>query len=470
MPSRPGEDAAAVDGTPPAPPGAWGDDPGCLQLRQVSGGSTEAGASADLDRASEGSGASRQATEEAGTEARLRPPIPCGGRDGSSYGSCFWVPPPPSNVRRIYHNRKKTSYTEVVVEEAAPRPTSQTLIGLLESESNPSRCRVMKAAYLEGDASEDSNLEDVVHAADANGWPPLLIAAQRRQADAVAALLELGAAVDCRDPSSGWTPLMYAVANGDEPTVRELLKHGASVNSFAKPSDWNALCVAIMSSRGWFVEMLLEAGADLKLIKRRHPQLAEMYTAEASKCLAWCACRPKRCLSGCKACGRPQINSAEGAAAGQRLLDDAGPSLIAAIQRGQAGEVEELLEHGTDVEHRDPGSGWTPLMYAVAVGSMSIVRSLLARGASPDAVARPSCWNALCVALLESRWEVVDLLLDHGADIDIVRRFDPDVVRSCNAEVSARVQAAERRRELGPGTERSTRAALIGTSIPLAGA
>eukprot|EP00411_Alexandrium_monilatum_P104141 CAMPEP_0175776722 /NCGR_PEP_ID=MMETSP0097-20121207/74792_1 /TAXON_ID=311494 /ORGANISM="Alexandrium monilatum, Strain CCMP3105" /LENGTH=39 /DNA_ID= /DNA_START= /DNA_END= /DNA_ORIENTATION= len=39
MAPRPGEDAAAVAGAPPALPNAWGNDAGCPQLRQVSGGS-----------------------------------------------------------------------------------------------------------------------------------------------------------------------------------------------------------------------------------------------------------------------------------------------------------------------------------------------------------------------------------------------------------------------------------------------
>mmetsp|Transcript_12465 Transcript_12465/g.35475 ORF Transcript_12465/g.35475 Transcript_12465/m.35475 type:complete len:459 (-) Transcript_12465:27-1403(-) len=435
-------------GKSPAFPDALRTDASCFQLRQISG-STDVDDALESDKASSQDSTSRQVTFECEKEAAFRSFVPCGGRsDAQTYGSCFWVPPPPSNVCRIYHNRKKTSYTEHVVEGAACPPASKTLIQFLESESNPSRCRVMKAAFLEGDASEDSNLMDVLHATDANGWQPLLMAAQRKQPDAVSALLELNAPVDCRDPSSGWTPLMYAVANGDELSVKQLLKHGASVNDFAKPSDWNALCVAIMSNHSRFVQMLLEAGADLELIKKRHPGLAEMYKTEASKCLA-CDYSPKQCTI----CRHPGCRGAWSSGTvcsttGQCVSDTGGQLLITAIQRGQVNEVDALLEEGASVDHRDPGSGWTPLMYAVAFGNMAIVRRLLESGASPDVVARPCCWNALCVALLESRWEVVDLLLDHGADIDVVRRSDPEVVLSCSAEVAARLQAAEQRRKL----------------------
>eukprot|EP00418_Pyrodinium_bahamense_P024140 CAMPEP_0179144714 /NCGR_PEP_ID=MMETSP0796-20121207/69748_1 /TAXON_ID=73915 /ORGANISM="Pyrodinium bahamense, Strain pbaha01" /LENGTH=432 /DNA_ID=CAMNT_0020844985 /DNA_START=1 /DNA_END=1297 /DNA_ORIENTATION=- len=334
---------------------------------------------------------------------------------------------------------------EHVVEAAPSSRPSQTLIQLLETEANPSRSQVLKVAFAEGDAHEDSNLMDVLGAPDSNGWPPLLIAAQRKQADAVAALLELGAAVDCRDPSSGWTPLMYAVANGNEPVARILLKHGASVNAFAKPSDWNALCVAIMSSRTRFVEMLFDAGADLELIKRRHPTLAETYMAEASQ-LRLCGATSKRCQV-CKLVScRGSVRSVGCGAALERSSSCEWPALITAAQRMRASEVDSLLEQGADVECHDPTSGWTPLMYAVANGNMVIVKRLLAHGASPDTLARPSCWNALCVALLSHRWEVADLLLDHNADLDAVQRSHPDILEFCAAQATARAHAAAERK------------------------
>jgi len=195
------------------------------------------------------------------------------------YKSCFYVPPPPPNVRRIYHNRKRTSYTEYeVVSEVATKRCA--LVELLWSDSCPSAEKVTRVAFAAGEADEDSSLEDVLQLPDANSWPPLIIATHRRQLAAVSALLKLGADVDCQEPQSGWTPLMYAVSVGATEIVRELLRYGADIDAFALPHDWNALCVAIHSNRADLVDMLLDAGADLSLLKRRHPCLAETYNGE----------------------------------------------------------------------------------------------------------------------------------------------------------------------------------------------
>lgn len=200
----------------------------------------------------------------------------------SGYKSCFYVPPPPPNVRRVYHNRKRTSYTEYEVAPEAST-THRALLDVLWSERFPTAARVSRAAFIAGEADEESSLEGVLELADSNGWPPLIIATHRRQLAAVSALLQLGADVECQDQRSGWTPLMFAVSVGAAEIVHELLKNGASVDKFALPHDWNALCVAIHSNRIDMVHMLLDAGADLRLLTTRHPCLAETYTDLAQR-------------------------------------------------------------------------------------------------------------------------------------------------------------------------------------------
>jgi len=407
----------------------------CRLSRQTSS-STEVESGAELGNASSDGGVARAESERGEAVDALTPP---GGPGGEEYASCFWVPPTPKGMRRIYHNRKRTAYTELPVDGAGALPVDKTLIRLLESESNPSPSQVKKAAFLEGHASEDSNLLDVLHGTRANGWQPLLIAAQRKQAAAVSALLELNASVDCREPCSGWTPLMYAVANGDEPTVKTLLKHGASVNSFAKPSDWNALSVAIMSDRSCLVPILLEAGAEPDLIRRRHPCLADVYAAEASGCLP--------CVRTSKQCRARSLLACEGAR--QRDGESGthrGDLLIRAIRSGQKNSLDKLLEEGIDIECRDSCSGWTPLMHAVAIGNLPIIRRLLEHGASPNTVAWPCCWNALVVALLESSWEVVSLLLDYGADVRAAQCHCRDHAQGCYEEIKDRLWTAKQLR------------------------
>merc|ERR1740117_2248590 len=120
-------------------------------------------------------------------------------------------------------------------------------------------------------------MSTILESASSCGWPLLGVAAQRGMSIALQTLLELGAEVDCKEPTSGWTPLMYAVTAGNQAMVRDLLAHGASPNEFAMPSDWNPLAAAIINNQESIMGMLLDAGANPTLIKRRHPHLLETY-------------------------------------------------------------------------------------------------------------------------------------------------------------------------------------------------
>jgi len=122
-------------------------------------------------------------------------------------------------------------------------------------------------------------LKELLQAMGPNGCPPVLLAAQHGHTSAVATLLDLGAEPDCQEPASGWTPLMFAVAAGNTSMVQALLAHGASVNKFVMPQDSNALSVAILSNQDEIIGMLLDAGGDLRILKRRHPCLADTYTS-----------------------------------------------------------------------------------------------------------------------------------------------------------------------------------------------
>eukprot|EP00927_Polykrikos_kofoidii_P054956 TRINITY_DN49283_c0_g1_i1.p1 TRINITY_DN49283_c0_g1~~TRINITY_DN49283_c0_g1_i1.p1 ORF type:complete len:304 (+),score=43.35 TRINITY_DN49283_c0_g1_i1:51-914(+) len=216
------------------------------------------------------------------------------------FSSCFHVPPPARNVTRVYHNRKRTAFTEYVIDQASSQAPS--LVRLLDEERFPTCSRVRATAFAAGVADEDKNLDDAVRTPDKHGRAPLLIAAMRQQCDAVTALLELGAEVDCTDPASGWTPLMYAASNGNLAIVEELLASGASVNDFAAPHDWNPLCVAILSNNMHVACRLLEAGAELNLITRRHPQLAETYRCEMHEWRTAASLATSKSLNSVAAC------------------------------------------------------------------------------------------------------------------------------------------------------------------------
>jgi len=146
--------------------------------------------------------------------------------------------------------------------------TSAPLSTMLQSLGrSPSRASTVEAVFAEAMERRVEDLNLVIRGTDKNGWPPLLVATQRRHSEAVCALLEMRADADCREPVSGWSPLMYAVTAGDRGTAEVLLKNGAAVNAMAKPHDWNALLAALASNREDMIDLLLDAGADHKSIK-----------------------------------------------------------------------------------------------------------------------------------------------------------------------------------------------------------
>jgi len=210
--------------------------------------------------------------------------------ESGEYNSCFYIPPPPHNVVRVYHNRKKTSYTDYPIDEMPSSTPTLTLIQLLTMEYAPSYAQVCKVAFAEGDATEDSCLADVLETTDMHGWTPLLLATQQRQTEAVVALLNLGANVHCQNPETGCTPLIVAVTAGDQVIVQHLLDHKASVNIFAGPERRNPLCEAIVSRRSDIMDMLLAAGGDIDLVNMHYPELAKAHIMfHKSTCERVCA-------------------------------------------------------------------------------------------------------------------------------------------------------------------------------------
>jgi ankyrin repeat protein len=105
----------------------------------------------------------------------------------------------------------------------------------------------------------------LLEAHSSDGWTPLHLAAFFGHAGLANALVDRGAAVDCRSTNSMKnTPLHAASAGGRLPLVELLLKRGANPNA-TQEGGWTALHGAAQSGQREMVEALLAGGADVNL-------------------------------------------------------------------------------------------------------------------------------------------------------------------------------------------------------------
>jgi len=89
------------------------------------------------------------------------------------------------------------------------------------------------------------------------GETPLMMAALKGEADAAAALVAHGAAVQ----KDGWSPLHYAATGGSAPIVKLLLSKGAALEA-RSPNGSTPLMMAARYGNENAVDALLAAGAD----------------------------------------------------------------------------------------------------------------------------------------------------------------------------------------------------------------
>ena len=111
----------------------------------------------------------------------------------------------------------------------------------------------------------------------------------------------------------------------------------------------------------------------------------------------------------------------------QLLLNHQDPNtnktgLIYAAIAGHVHIVEELIKQGTDIEKSYDGS--TPLYHATSRGHVEVVKILLNYSANVNAVNNKG-WSCLMNAAYFGRDDIVNLLLKYKANPDIVRaEFD----------------------------------------------
>ncbi|MBI3650783.1 MAG: ankyrin repeat domain-containing protein [Acidobacteria bacterium] len=96
-------------------------------------------------------------------------------------------------------------------------------------------------------------------------------------------------------------------------------------------------------------------------------------------------------------------------------------SLTEAASNGNARQVRELLEQGSDVEAKDP-AGWTPLMRAAQSHHTTVIQILLDNGANPNVSEDIRGMNALLLAVESKNLSSALVLLNHNANVNTPNR------------------------------------------------
>ena len=227
-------------------------------------------------------------------------------------------------------------------------------------------------------------------------------AARNRDAGAVRALLEAGAAVDGVQ-ADGFTALHWA-AQWDRTDLADLLiGAGADVDA-ADRYGVTPLVLACTNASPGMVERLLEAGADPHGVQ-----------ATGETVLMTCA------RGGVLDAVTPLLD--RGADVNASEATNGQTALMWAAWEGHTGVVRTLLGHGAEVDARTT-TGYTALVLAAREGYREITELLLEAGADVNAAAVDGT-TALAVATVRRRLDHAEFLLDQGADPNLGPGFSP---------------------------------------------
>lgn len=237
-----------------------------------------------------------------------------------------------------------------------------------------------------------------VDAPQADGATALAWAVHRDDLATAGLLLAAGADANAAN-DLGVTPLMLASQNASVPMVDLLVRAGADPNA-ARPAGGTALMMAARSGDATVLRRLIAAGANVDAATRsghtalmwavaeRHPRAVALLAEVGADVRARTAVHTPR--------ARTIVREAK------------------VLSRFEAVNPAVLPRDG-DRDPPRPEGGFTPLLYAVLAGDAPTVRVLLSAGADVDD-AGPDGVTALMLALVKRHEELALLLVAAGAD------------------------------------------------------
>lgn len=261
------------------------------------------------------------------------------------------------------------------LEIAAQLVDAGATVGLVESCLLGDSTKVVELL----DAGEDIN------ASGPAGMTLLMAAVVNGDSDLATTLLNRGSRIDALDGQRR-TALAWAAAKANTSIVRLLLNRGANVNATGLEGH-SALQAAVMHRDLNMTQLLLESGAD--------PNLADSLGHTPLHWLAMAS---------------PKL--AETIAV---MLQEAGLDPQA---NADSAIMQALIDGGANIEIRDTGLGYTPLLSAVEMGTNTAVRCLLGAGANPNT--EDKCGRAaLAIAAGNGDTDSTQALLEAGANVNV---------------------------------------------------
>ena len=274
------------------------------------------------------------------------------------------------------------------------------------------------------------------HSKSARGLNALHRAAGRGHIEIVKLLLERGCRVDALTKDK-WTPLHGASSSGNHETVRFLLDVNAAID-YQSADGRTPLHRACRGGHSLTVSVLLAKGANILLSDTTgniplHRAAKAGNTKIARLLLDHDATAAVAQITALNASGRTPREEASysGHWKMATLLrreevfhhqfdPDPDNELATAVADGNLPRVQELINHGADV-NQPQGESLTPLHLAFLTGDEAIARVLLKNNATLKAKTAEG-WTPLHCAAKKGAESAVQLCLDHGADIQASTR------------------------------------------------